>query len=371
MINVEEKEVRPSTQDREVTLKRVTILDIAKTLGLSRNTVAKALSGKAVASETRWEVIKTAKQLGYAKVDRELLNELDRMKEIRKGTILLLFNRAESNFWNTILTGINDELRDHSYRMQLHIVDEEDENGEKTLQIIDEDVQGVVFLCAFSMEFIQGVARAEKVMTFFNASVDPAEYLVYGNVVSMEGKWAVYQLTKRVIEEGRKTFAFIGHPDGSVSIRDRLLGMNLALDEFGIAKENRSYYIEDRKDCYYNYGAVEEVIGKMAEIPDVIICANDDIAKFVASALIKIDMRLAQRVRLIGFDNTIEEDFFKQDILTVHIRKEELGRRLIRTTVEKIENPGLDHAFIMVATYPLYKEAKEALGDSKKGNLKT
>jgi len=333
-------------------------MDIAQNLGLSRNTVAKALSGKTVAPETRWEIIKTARQLGYAKLNEELLKEIDLMKEIRKGTILLLFNRAESKFWNTILTGISDELKDNCYRMQLHIVDEEDQDGEKTLQIIDEDVQGIVFLCAFSMDFIDGIAKSGRPMTFFNATVDPVRYLHYGNVVSMEGKNAIYQLTKSVIEEGKKTFAFIGYPDGSISIKDRMDGMIQALDEYGIPEKNRMYYTEYRKDSFYSYAAVEEVILSFKEIPETIVCANDDIAKFVAAALMKIDIRLAMQVRLIGFDNTIEEEFFKQDILTVHIRKEELGRRLIRTTIEKIENPSLDNAMILVATYPVYKEAK-------------
>lgn len=88
-------------------MKKVTMIEIAKHLGLSRNTVAKALSGKPVAAETRWEIIKTAKQLGYAKLNPQLLDELNKMKEIRKGSILLLFNRAESMFWKAILTGIS------------------------------------------------------------------------------------------------------------------------------------------------------------------------------------------------------------------------------------------------------------------------
>ncbi|MDD2968711.1 MAG: LacI family DNA-binding transcriptional regulator [Lachnospiraceae bacterium] len=337
-------------------MKKVTMIEIAKHLGLSRNTVAKALSGKPVAAETRWEIIKTAKQLGYAKLNPQLLDELNKMKEIRKGSILLLFNRAESMFWKAILTGISDELKDHHYRMQLHIVDEADTDGKKTLQMIDDDVQGVVFLCAFSTEFIQEIAKAERPMTFFNATIDPAWYLRYGNVVSMEGKNAVYQLTRQVIEEGRRTFAFIGYPEGSINIKDRMDGMIQALNEGGIEEKERRFFTEYKNDSYYNYTTVEEVIQSLESIPDVIVCANDDIAKFAASALFKRDLSLAKQVRLIGFDNTIEEDFFKQDILTVHIRKEELGRRLIKTTIDKIENPDLDNSFIMVATYPIYKK---------------
>ena len=50
-------------------MKKVTIQDIAKEMGLSRNTVAKALSNGVVAPETRNAVIQKAWQMGYAKLD--------------------------------------------------------------------------------------------------------------------------------------------------------------------------------------------------------------------------------------------------------------------------------------------------------------
>ena len=72
----------------------------------------------------------------------------------------------------------------------------------------------------------------------------------------MEGKSAIYQLTKHVIEEGSKTFAFIGYPDGSISIKDRLDGMIQALDENKIRRDDCSFFTEHREDYYYSYATV-------------------------------------------------------------------------------------------------------------------
>ena len=337
-------------------MKKVNIQDIANELNLCRNTVAKALNNGSVAYETRMEVVQKAYEMGYSKLNPELIAKMsEKQQETNKGIILVLFNRSESLFWNKILTGISDEVNKNNYRMQLHIVDEDDVNGEETAKLIESDVKGILFLCGFSLSFIQTIWKSKRPMTFFNAPVEPAEYLEYGNVVSLEGKYTVCRLTQKVIDDGKRTFAFIGHAEGSINIQSRLDGMLQALSRNGIALDPNMLITQSTKDSYYNYSVVKEVIQAMPYIPEVIVCANDDIAKFVASILMKKDMELAMKTTLIGFDNTIEEEFFKQDILTVDIRKEEVGRRLIKTTVDQIYNPNLDNAIITVATYPVFK----------------
>ena len=69
-------------------MKRVTIQDIAKEMGLSRNTVAKALSNGNVSPETRQAVVQKACQMGYAKLDDALVEEVMHQKRKNgEGTI--------------------------------------------------------------------------------------------------------------------------------------------------------------------------------------------------------------------------------------------------------------------------------------------
>ena len=91
----------------------------------------------------------------------------------------------------------------------------------------------------------------------------------------------------------------------------------------------------------------------MSYMPDAIICENDDIAKYTATVLLRKNPALAERTIITGFDHTIEEDFFKKDILTVDVRIEALGRRLVKSVVDRIKNPDLDNTFVTLATYPL------------------
>ena len=56
-------------------MKKVTIQDIAAEMGLSRNTVAKALNGGLVSPQTRHAVVQKAWQMGYNKLDDKLVED--------------------------------------------------------------------------------------------------------------------------------------------------------------------------------------------------------------------------------------------------------------------------------------------------------
>ena len=193
-------------------MKKVTIQDIAKEMGLSRNTVAKALSNGAVAPETKNAVIEKAWQMGYAKLSYDIQQDMDnRHKKEQSGTILVLFNRSESVFWNRTMVGISDAVTEEGFRMQLHIVDENDLDGDGVLAQLAEDVKGIIFLCVFPIRFVRGVSRAGLPMTFFNTPVNAQEYIALGDVYNLEGFYSMNRLTSHCIEEkGCRSFAFIG-----------------------------------------------------------------------------------------------------------------------------------------------------------------
>ena len=103
---------------------------------------------------------------------------------------------------------------------------------------------------------------------------------------------------------------------------------------------------------YFSYSMVEEAIQQMEDMPDAIVCENDDIAKCAAMALLHRDAELAKRTIITGFDNMIEDDFFKNDIITVEVRIEELGRRLVKSVVDRVRDPRLGIVFATLSTYP-------------------
>ena len=337
-------------------MKKVTILEIAKEMGLSRNTVAKALHGGEVSIETKIAVTKKARNMGYLKIRPELLKEVENITaDFRGGTILVLFNRADSIFWNKILTGISDECNQNGFRMQLHIVDEADQMGIETRKLIADDICGIICLYVFPLEFVKEISKANVPLIFLDAPNNAADFMAYGDVVIIESWYSVFDMVQYVIKKGKTKFSFIGYENGTKSVHDRFGGFASALQLNGIPMDKRLLFTDKVEDDYYNYQVIEQLINQLPVLPEVFVCSNDDIARYVATALRKIDEKLAWDVILIGFDDTIDDNFFKKGIITANINKEGIGKRLVRALVARLQYPNSDFELIAVATHPLYR----------------
>ena len=323
-------------------------------MGLSRNTVAKALNGGLVSPQTRHAVVQKAWQMGYAKLDENLVEEVkSTYRRANTGTILVLFNHMQSTFWTRALAGISSAVNDEGYRMQLHVVDDKDKDGEATGRLIADDVKGIIFLSVFPAKFVKGIGRKKLPVTFFNSPVNAQEYIRIGDVINVEGFYSMNALTDYVIrQKGCTKFAYIGFAEGSRMIQARYLGFLNACSQNHVQLDDRLQYTCPANSVGYSYAMVEEVVKNMPYIPEAIVCEDDDVAKHVSLALLQRDPHAVKRVVITGFNNTLETDFFKKDILTVEVRIEEMGRRLVKSVIDKVKCPTMDAAFTTIATYP-------------------
>jgi LacI family transcriptional regulator len=153
-------------------------------------------------------------------------------------------------------------------------------------------------------------------------------------------------------KKGCSRLAYIGFAEGSRMIQARYLGFLNACNQSDIQLDPDLQYTRPRNNISYSYAMVEDVMRIMPYIPDAIICEDDDVAKHVALALLQRDPHAVKKVVITGFNNTIETDFFKNDIITVDVRIEELGKRLVKSVLDRVKNPEMDICFTTIATYP-------------------
>ena len=335
-------------------MKKVTIQDIAAEMGLSRNTVAKALNGGMVSPQTRHAVVQKAWQMGYTKLDENLVEEVkSTYRRANTGTILVLFNHMQSAFWTRALAGISNAVNDEGYRMQLHVVDEKDKDGEATSRLIADDVKGIIFLSVFPEKFVKEKKKKKLPVTFFNSPVNAQDYIKTGDVINVEGFYSMDALADYVIrQKGCTKFAYIGFAEGSRMIQARYLGFLNACSRGHVQLDERLQYTRPANNISFSYAMVEEVVKNMPYIPEAVICEDDEVAKHVSLALLQRDPQAVKRVVITGFNNTLETDFFKKDILTVDVRIEEMGRRLVKSVIDKVKCPTMDNSFTTIATYP-------------------
>lgn len=345
-------------------MKKVTIQDIANELNLSRNTVSKALKNSdKVSYETKYNVVKKANELGYSKLPSTLLN-LFKIKEKDDDvkTIIVLARREISPFWNSIVMGIADELKETGNKLQLYFVSDEEERDNILPIDLDKDITGIIILSVFSKEYIDEIKKHKIPIVFLDAPVDISSIAYDYDVIIPEGEKSIEIITKDLIAKGCKRIGFIGDITYCKSINDRFKGYLKALNDANIPVDNTIIATYHTEHKFYVTEEVEKALDGFAYIPDAIVCANDNIALDVVRYLKDKGISVPDDVAVTGYDDLESmAKVIEPYLTTVRVGNQRLGRRLVQQLMWRIENPAFPTEVTFIYTEVIFRKSSEKI----------
>ena len=111
---------------------RATLKKVADALGLSVNTVSRALAGKdAVKESTRQLIEKTAADMGYVP------NSMARSLVLGKAmTIGLVITNPSNPFYSRLISAVEEQCRNHGYSLLLFATEENPDNERSAVQTL-------------------------------------------------------------------------------------------------------------------------------------------------------------------------------------------------------------------------------------------
>ena len=345
-------------QKSGVDMKKVTIQDVARALGLSRNTVARALNNSdTVAYETRYMVIEKACEMGYQKVSPAALNEFKRIGAQTEGsTIIVLARREISVFWNSIIMGISDAANQNGCRLRFDFISAEDERRLTLPADFQEGVDGVLLISVFSDRYLAEILKLGLPVVGLDCPVN-ADWGKGLDVVISEGRESVRRLVQKLIDQGLRRIGFIGDITYCRSIKDRYLGYLAALKDNGIAEEKALIATKHTEWRYYIEQDVEQYLDGLDRMPDAIVCANDVIAILLVRALRARGLLVPEDVAVTGFDNQEELSRVEAFLTTVRVGNTRLGKRLACQLLFRLEHPELPNETVTVDTELIFRES--------------
>ncbi|MDO5154683.1 MAG: GGDEF domain-containing protein [Eubacteriales bacterium] len=200
------------------------------------------------------------------------------------------------------------------------------------------------------------------------ASGKPAisiEYKLDGiDFIGTENLEASYMVARHMLDVHQaKRFLFMGGPEENKDTKERLQGVQKALQENGI---------ELASDCilnaFYAYKParliIEEWIKGHDYLPDAIVCANDDMAIGVCSQLAEMGIRVPEDVLVSGYDGLQAGQRFLPTITSVHRSWSKVGAYAVDNLVDKM-NGLITNPYVLLDTRPVYKESCGCLDKSK------
>jgi LacI family transcriptional regulator len=331
----------------------VTILDVAKTAGVSVSTVSRVLNGKIdVASETQERVRAVIEKLGYTS------NLAARsMRSRKKKLIGLVVPDIGFPYSIEVMKGVNRAIADSSFDLLVYTTGDIKKNGtalheQYYISLLNNSItDGVVIVASAAAEFITDSPIV---------AVDP--HVVNPNYPSIQGTnyQGAMEATNYLISLGHRRIGFIGGREEIGSALIRLNGYLDALGNAGIIPDD-AWVVPGDFTTHSGQMAALQLL-KLDDPPTAIFAANDQSALGVYQAADELGVRIPDDLSVIGFDNIAEAKYL--GLTTIDQFLADMGYVAIQMLIRLINNEPLGEQIHKMQTKLVVRNSCRALNET-------
>jgi LacI family transcriptional regulator len=305
---------------------RVTIDDVARAAGVSRQTVSRAMNGKAeISAATRRRVLATIEELDYRP------SAFARgMRTQRAGTLALVLSDIANPFFPAVARGVFDAAAGRGLAVVVHNTDADAAaEQEATRAIVDSGAAGAIgFFEALDDEPLVALGRRLPLVVADRRA--PGE-----GVASVISDFAVG--TRAAVEHlYARGHTRLGMLDGAVGVeRVRRQAFLAVLREHG-HPDPGAHVVTGPPTVTAGAAAVRELLARHPEVTGV-FAFNDLLAIGAVRALRDAGRRVPDDVAVVGYDDITMAALLDPPLTTVHTDKYELGRTLVEVLGRRLD----------------------------------
>lgn len=320
-------------------MKKVTLQEIANSLGISRTTVWKVFSGHdGVSDNLREKIIAKAKELDYTFPEKFDYQSTANAYEDPTNIAVAVCRPETSIFWMNIIHRIAKELSFHNVNLvYTYLPSSINEDYTLPCTFTNGSINGIIILNVYNDRLIRMIADTPIPKVFLDTSTKVPPCDLNGDLILMENRTSVSKITEHLINQGCKTFGFIGDINYAKSNYERFEGFSKTLTryELPLCPElflTGSIGIDTYKE------EIDEFLDKLTEMPDAFVCANDHVGCILMQLLLKRGLRIPEDVAVSGFDGNVENPL-AEELTTVQVYNEDIGLRLALQILYRMEHP--------------------------------
>lgn len=331
---------------REETVVRTRLRDIAELAGVSVATVSQALSAdpsRPVSIKTQAHVLAAAERLSHHRRAASGAGALPRSATRKVGLILPAVSYKFSDpFWSRVLDGIDVELTRRRYSTSFVLtVDELTERFQRG--VAARERVGGVMLLGNAAPF-PDLANLSQLVTIEGLIPMRARGLDIDAVV-IEKRQAMYDLVAHLASLGRTRIGFLGpapeDDERAEAFPHALSRVDLPYDPTLVL--GCPWSIEG------GHQATQTMLARARPL-DALVCASDEIALGAMRAAKEAGLQLPCALAITGFDDLLFAESLDPPLTTVRVPKEVLGQVAARRMIERIRNPDLPAITVTVRT---------------------
>jgi len=311
--------------------KKISIVDIANLLNISKTTVSFILNGRAqekrISEELVQKVLKLVKEVGYKP------NSLAKSLRTGKSNIIGLMVEDISNpFFAKIARLIEDRAYEKGYRI---IYCSTDNDTEKTQELIgmfqDRHVDGYIMAPPRNIEEdVQALIKSGLPVVMFDRYLPNVDT----DYVIVDNQFSTYNATRHLIEQGYSKIAFITFSSEQTQMLDRMNGYKNAMKE-----DKLKPYIKEI-DFNRNEELIKEPLSAyLKKNPgiDAILFGTDHIGTCGLKVINQLELKVPDDVAVVSFDDYDVFELHSPSVTAIAQPIEAIADNIISLLLKKLE----------------------------------
>jgi DNA-binding LacI/PurR family transcriptional regulator len=305
---------------------RVSMEDIAKAAGVTRNTVSLALRDReGLNQETKERILDIAEKMGY---DYKKKNQ-----EAGKNVLLLMPQSSYHwvSFFTYIQFGIEEMAKKNGLHLMVSYYDDQAKSFIAPSALEEGLISAIIAISNVSMEIVKNLDQYQLPLIVVDSYFEDYEgfYVLTDNINS------AYQGTKYLVDRGHQRIGFVGNIHTAISYYDRYMGYLRCLEKMNLPNLKEWQLTEDSlsNQVALNMEKVKEQF-RDQRLPTAFFCCNDYEAAAMYKVLRELGLKIPEDVAIIGFDDSEISRSLYPELTSVRVNVREMGRKAVEIALE-------------------------------------
>lgn len=311
---------------------QTTIIDIARSIGVSNSTVSRALHGHAdISPETRQAVLNMASQMDYQP------NQLAyNLVKSRTNTIGMIVPEFHNPFFPNVIIGAHHVLTEAGYNLTIMQSNESyPVEVSNTKAMLANRIDGLLISLTQETNNFDHLKVFEKrgiPLILFNRVCDHIEV----PKVVVNDFDASFSAVEHLIRNGYERIAHLGGPLTLLVSRERLRGYRAAMEKHGKRIEEnmiiQGMFSQQKARIYGKY------LLELENRPDAIFAVNDSAAIEIMLMAMEKGIRIPEELGVVGFSDNPESAYIGPGLTTVRQPTMEMGATTAQWILQMVDS---------------------------------
>ncbi|WP_424988602.1 LacI family DNA-binding transcriptional regulator [Microbulbifer sp. S227A] len=320
---------------------RVTIKDIASSLGVSVSTVGRALSGQdRISARTRRQILDEADRLGY------VANSAARvMRAGHSNLIGLVIPEIENDANAAIARCVAESCAARGYQMVLFISSDDRDRELANIRALAE------MRCAGAIVTLGPSPHRETIRLL--SSMPVVQIMrhtskLISDSITMDDRNGIAQAVRHLAELGHKRIGFVGGSDKLSTGVNRIVGFDAGLVGEGLVRDD-ALVITGPVRASFARKATEQLLNS-ENPPTAIVAAAVRLTIGVLETVNKFGLKVPDDISIIGYTDPLWLRGWGPGITTISIPVHEAGIAAASLLIQRIQDKGKKRAVASVYT---------------------